>query len=137
MEADMPIIVHFDGKIIKDYTGSTDETKDRLCILMTHEGETHLLDVPGLAHGLVRLSLKQFRSCRILMILWICGIFFDTTASYTGRLRGTCMRLAHFQPLLMLACRHHVGEVHIPTSILNLLVTEPLDQKTNCLSLWK
>ena len=52
MEADMPIIVHFDGKIIKDYTGSTDETKDRLCILMKHEGETHLLDVPGLAHGI-------------------------------------------------------------------------------------
>ena len=47
---------------------------------------------------------------------WICGICFDTTASNTGRLRGACTRLAHFHDqlsLLMLACRHHVGEVHI------------------------
>ena len=64
-EASKPIIVHFDGKNIIDYTGSTDKSKDRRCVLY--------------------------------------------------KLRGACSSLAQFhdRPLLELACRHHVGEVHI------------------------
>ena len=46
-----PIIVHFDRKIIKDYTGSIDETKDRICVLIRHDNQSHLLGAPGLEHG--------------------------------------------------------------------------------------
>ena len=34
-ESNQPIIVHFDGKIIRDFTKATDKTKDRLCAYST------------------------------------------------------------------------------------------------------
>ena len=112
-----PVILHFDGKIIKDFTGATDETKDRLCVLIRFNNETHLLGVPGLDHGTgeeqflaIQKLLDSFQIGRFLH-----GLCFDTTASNTGRLKGVCTRLAKFhgRKLLMLACRHHVGEIHI------------------------
>ncbi|XP_065682417.1 uncharacterized protein LOC124816991 [Hydra vulgaris] len=112
-----PIIVHFDGKIIKDYTGSIDETKDRICMLIRHDNQTHLLGAPGLKHG---SGEAQFTAIQNLLDSFdlgqfIHGVCFDTTASNTGYLKGACARLANFhgRPLLLLACRHHVGELHI------------------------
>ena len=112
-----PVIVHFDGKIIRDFTKATDETKDRLCVLIRHAGETFLLGVPGLDHG---TGEAQFDAIVELLNKfeiggYLHGLCFDTTASNTGRLKGACSRLAEFhgRPLLLLACRHHIGEVHI------------------------
>ncbi|XP_065660859.1 uncharacterized protein LOC136084580 [Hydra vulgaris] len=112
-----PIIVHFDSKIIKDYTGSIDETKDRICVLIRHDNQSHLLGAPGLEHG---SGEAQFAAIQNLLDSFdlgqfIHGVCFDTTASNTGYLKGACARLANFhgRPLLLLACRHHVGELHI------------------------
>ena len=87
-----PIIVHFDSKIIKDFTGEVDSSMDRLCVLINHEGETHLLGVPGLIHG---TGESQFEAIKDLLETYdlgnyLHGICFDTTASNTGRLRGAC-----------------------------------------------
>ena len=38
-----PIIVHFNGNIIKDFTGKVDSSINQMCVLINHEGETHLL----------------------------------------------------------------------------------------------
>ena len=113
----MPIIVYFDGKIITDFTGPVDETKYRLSVLIKRLGESQLLCVPGLAHGtgeaqfeVIYWLLNSYDICE-----WICRICFDTTASNTGRVRGACTSVDHFhdRPLLMLAYRHHSGEIHI------------------------
>ena len=94
-----------------------DETKDRICVLIRHDNQSHLLGAPGLEHG---SGEDQFTAIQNLLDSFnlgqfIHGVCFDTTASNTGYLRGACARLANFngRPLLLLACRHHVGELHI------------------------
>ena len=46
---------------------------------------------------------------------YIVGQVFDTTASNTGRHKGAATRLESLlgKPFLWLACRHHVGELHV------------------------
>ncbi len=45
----------------------------------------------------------------------IVGQVFDTTASNTGRHKGASSRLEVLpsRPVMWLACRHHVGELHV------------------------
>ena len=69
---------------------------------------------------------------------WICGICFDTTASILDALEGLARDWLTFMTNFPCLCWHAdtmLEKSTYPTSIPKLLVTEPLDQKTNCSSL--
>ena len=112
-----PKQIHFDGKMVKEYTGGKKLVKDRLAISMKCEGENTLLGIPP--------CLNSTGECQTEVIInlleeydineGVTGLVFDTTASNTGKEKGVCTRLNEYlgRPILHLACRHHVYECHI------------------------
>lgn len=113
--ADVPLVVHWDGKLLKDITGN--DHVDRLPVIVTGEGISKLLNVAKLSSGTGEAQAKAV--CDSLRE-WdleqrVIGISFDTTSSNTGWISGACIRIqqALGRNLLFLACRHHVFELVI------------------------
>ena len=111
------ISIHFDGKIVKEYTGNISFTQNRLAILVKVNGKAELLGIPPIDSGTGEqqfIAIYDFLENYGLTIQVQC-ICFDTTASNTGRLQGVNTRMSEKlgRPLLLLACRHHVLERHI------------------------
>lgn len=111
-EANVPLTVHWDGKIVQEWSG---EKVDRLAILVSGHGVEKLLATPKLQHG-----TGQAQADAVLKTLayWdiedrIVGLSFDTTASNTGKSGGACVLIerALDRHLLNLACRHHIMEL--------------------------
>ena len=114
---DSCMILHFDGKIVKEYTKGKKLTRDRIAVSVNCEGENMLLGIPPCVN-----STGESQTDVIVEILEsyglkdeIKGIVFDTTASNTGKDKGVCKRINEYlqRPMLHLACRHHVYECHI------------------------
>jgi hypothetical protein len=108
-----PLIVHWDGKLLPDITGT--EKVDRLPVIVTGTNVEQLLGVPKLASG---TGQDQANAVVARLDEWglrskICGLCFDTTASNTGRHSGACVLIeqALGRNLLHFACRHHILEI--------------------------
>jgi hypothetical protein len=111
----VPLILHWDGKIMDDYTAPGRERVDRLPILVSGHNVVKLLSVPKLHDGTAATTSQEIVRT---MDEWglrdrIKGLCFDTTASNTGVIGGVCVRLETEMDrhLLNLACRHHVAEI--------------------------
>ena len=114
-DPEVPLILHWDGKIMDDFTGPGREHVDRLPILVSGQNVVKLLSVPKLHDG---TAATISRAVTESMDEWglrnrIKGLCFDTTASNTGTKGGACIRLETEigHELLNLACRHHMSEI--------------------------
>jgi len=111
----VPLILHWDGKILDDFTVPGHERVDRLPVLVSGKDVVKLLSVPKLHDG---TSPSMTNAILETVDEWglrdrIKGLCFDTTASNTGAKGGVCIRLESDigGQLLNLACRHHVAEI--------------------------
>ncbi|XP_050714934.1 uncharacterized protein LOC126997731 [Eriocheir sinensis] len=111
----VPLILHWDGKIMEDCSLPGQETVDRLPVLVSVQDVVKLLAVPKLHAGTAVVMATS-----ILQTLdeWglkdrISGLCFDTTVSNTGLKGRVCVLIEREleRDLLNLACRHHVAEI--------------------------
>ena len=111
----MPLILHWDGKIMDDCTGPERGKVGRLPILVSGQDVVKLLSVPKLQDGTAATMAQAVIQCIDTWVLRerIKGLCFDTTASNTGTKGGVCIRLEIEigRKLLNLACRHHISEI--------------------------
>lgn len=112
-QPDVPLTVHWDGKIVPAADGSPAE--DRLPVLVSGESVSKLLAVPSLPNGTGCAMAEAVLSA---LEDWdikgrICALSFDTTASNTGLSRGACSIIEQKleKTVLHLACRHHIHEL--------------------------
>jgi len=110
-DSEVPLILHWDGKIIYDFTGPGREHVDCLPILVSGQNVVKLLSIPKLHDGTAAtISWAVTES----MDEWglqnhIKGLRFNTTASNTETKGGVCIQLTEIRhELLDLACRHHI-----------------------------
>src|SRR6218665_847930 len=111
----VPLILHWDGKIIEDFTSPGKKKVDRLPILVSGQNVVKLLSVPKLCNG---TAVKMSEAVIDCMDEWglrdrIKGMCFDTTASNAGTKGGVCLRLQKEigWELLHLAFGHHISEI--------------------------
>ena len=110
------LVFHFDGKIIKLMDG---KTEDRLAIAVSSPGNLsgQFIASPAISdgHGDTMAKCVFKVASDYQLIHSIQALVFDTTASNTGKWRGssTKFELMLGRPLLWLACRHHVPELFI------------------------
>ena len=109
-----PLLLHWDGKLLPDITGSK-ELVDRVAILVTGGQTEQLLAVPKIGRG---TGDEQCNACLRALQDWnlkpmVQGLVFDTTASNNGLKMCACTLIekALERELVWIACRHHVFEV--------------------------
>ena len=101
----VPLIMHWDGKIMEDFTGPGRERVDRLPILVSGQNLVKLLSVPKLLDGTAVTMLNVVvdsmdeRGSRNR----IKGLCLDTTASNAIMCQRSCWRM--FSASMM--CRSH------------------------------
>ena len=107
------LVVHWDGKMMKDITGQ--ETVDRLPILVSMNGCSKLLSVPMIQSG---TGENQANAVIETLNMWgitdnVQALSFDTTSSNTGRHNGACILIEQKlkKNMFYFACRHHVLEL--------------------------
>jgi len=112
---DIPLTVHWDGKLLPSLTGH--DTVDRLAVILSGEGIMKLLSVPQLTSG---SGEAQADAVYNALLEWnvtdrVQCMSFDTTSSNTGNKSGACVLLEHKlgRSILSLACRHHIHELII------------------------
>ncbi|KAK2708416.1 hypothetical protein QYM36_014133, partial [Artemia franciscana] len=112
-QSDVPLVVHWDGKLIPDLIGK--EKVDRLPVLVSGKKVLQLLTVAKLPS-----ETGEAQASAVFGAIEDWGIpgniramCFDTTSSNTGRISGTCVLLEQKlgKELLSLACRHHIMEL--------------------------
>ena len=109
-------VVHWDGKILQYVNGLTE---DRCAIGISAPGvlSWKFLASPAIAAS---TGVEQAQTVNGVLNTWqldkkIIGFCFDTTASNSGKHNGAAKLLEEHleKAVLWLACRHHVGELHI------------------------
>lgn len=110
------LVLHFDGKIIQLFDG---KTEDRLAIAVSSPCNLagQFLASPAISDGTGDTMAKCVYKivADFNLIETIQALVFDTTASNTGRWKGSSTLLEAMldRPLLWLACRHHIPELFI------------------------
>ena len=117
------LILHFDGKIVKEMSDLKNICNDveRIAISVTSP-DFHVKD--DILLGIIQSeSSKQSDQAEIILKLLeyyeiseqIVAVCTDTTSSNTGVKSGAIVLLSNVLgvPLLWLMCRHHIFEVHI------------------------
>ena len=113
------LVVHWDGKIMKDRTNREDPKSvvDRIAVSITGVETEKILGIVKITSG---TGAAQTSAIFELLKLWevsseVIGVSFDTTASNTGSTSGACTLLQQKlqQNLLHFACRHHIHELII------------------------
>ena len=113
------IVLHLDGKVIK--YENRKESDERLAIVLSSpqlECHTQFLAAPRIPDG-TGASMKD--ALMTTLNVWdipdnnIIGMCWDTTASNTGRRQGSATLFEEElgRVIMWLACRHHIGELHI------------------------
>ena len=120
--ADVPLIVHWDGKLMADLTGS--DHVDRLPVLVSGNGVSQLLNVArstGTGEDQARAVVDALKDWNLEDR--IVGLSFDTTSSNTGRHSGACVIIEQKlgKDLLHFACRHHILELVAGAAFTTLL----------------
>ena len=112
--ADVPLIIHWDGKLMPDLMQTSGHV-ERLPIIVTGNGVSQLLQVAKLPNS---TGTEQSKAVVSTLNEWglterVVGMSFDTTASNTGRKAGACVLIEQQigRNLLYLACRHHIHEI--------------------------
>jgi len=107
-------LLHWDGKLLPDITGSK-ETVDRIAVLVTGGGEEMLLGVPKIGCS---TGKQQAEACLTTLDEWgirqqIRGLVLDATVSNTGLKNGACTFIEHSldHKMAWVACRHRVMEL--------------------------
>ena len=105
--------MHWDSKLLPDLTGR--DKIDRLPVIITAPNVEQLLGVPQLSSG------KGNEVCSAVyntlndwcLLDQVEAFVFDTTASNSGLLNGTCILLEQKlnRNILFFACRHHIFEI--------------------------
>jgi len=111
------VIVHWDSKLIQHLTGRSAE---RIAVLVSGGDELKTPKLLGIPPAENATGSTQKSVVVNLLEEWdvldtVIGLVFDTTASNTG-IRNGCAKLIENElkhPILWLACRHHVYELHI------------------------
>ena len=111
-----PLVAHFDGKLLPDSDGHSEELVDRMPIVVSGVNIEQLLAIPKLPKSTGDLMGKA-----VVQTLqnwkgvpdWLAGLCFDTTSSNTGIHTGaiTVIQQMFNKRLLFLACRHHILEI--------------------------
>lgn len=109
----VPLVVHWDGKLLQDLTGK--HNVERLPILISGHRVNKLLGVPKLASGTGENTASAISAA---LQNWgladhVKAMCFDTTSANTGHRAGACILLEQKlgRCLLRLACRHHILEL--------------------------
>ena len=110
------VVVHWDGKIL---TVKGNKESNRVAVYVSgvdDSGFRKLMGCPEVQDG---TGMSEAKVVKAFLEEWgvekeICGLVFDTTSSNTGCDIGACKYLEdwHDTPLLWLACRHHIHELH-------------------------
>lgn len=107
------VVVHWDSKILPNLIGT--ENVDRLPVIITAPNIEQLLGVPHLSSGTGKeISSAVYDTLKDwTMLEKVQAFVFDTTASNSGRLNGSCVLLEQMlnRPILFFACRHHILEI--------------------------
>lgn len=112
------LILHFDGKLVKDYTDGRVSTRERCSILVSSPEleEDVLIGVPTITSS---AGVHQVEGLIPLLDEWgirdnIFGICCDSTATQTGKYAGAIQLLQTElkQPVVWIICRRHVMELH-------------------------
>ena len=112
----MFLVCHWDGKVIKLITGKKEE---RLAIALSCPNEIpgQFLASPVVPDGKGKSMAKAVFDIgtEYGLISQMEAMVFDTTASNTGVYKGSGSIFEKMikKPLLWIACRHHVPELHI------------------------
>jgi hypothetical protein len=92
-----------------------DDKVDRIAVIASGGGVCKLLGAPGICSGSGKAIAEAVIRC---VEEWgikeqLKGLFFDTTASNTGRKSGACTLIEEKmgRELLHLPCRHHIMEI--------------------------
>ena len=114
------VVVHWDGKTL---TLKGKVESKRVCVYLSGveaEKSIKLLGIPECSSG---KGVDEFQVVREYLVKWkvkeqIIGMVFDTTNSNSGEHSGACKYLEVWvnSPLLWLACRHHIAELHMGTA---------------------
>ena len=111
------LVLHWDGKILKI---KGNQQSNRVCVYITGvtaQNVRKLLAVPETKDGtgsaeaeVVKDALKEWS-----IKDEVCAFVFDTTSSNSGAENGACKCLEDWLgfPVLWLACRHHIHELHL------------------------
>ena len=123
--------VHWDGKTL---TLKRNKKTNRVCVYLTGVGadsSRKLLGVPETPSGTGAAEAKVVTD---MLTSWdvmdeVVGIVFDTTSSNTGAEKGACKFVEEWRgsPILWLACRHHIAELHMMRAVEAILgsTTDP------------
>jgi hypothetical protein len=115
------VVAHWDGKTLA--LRGRIESK-RVCVYLSGvdaEKTRKLLGIPECISG---KGVDEFEITKEFLVEWkvkeqLVGMVFDTTASNSGEYTGACRYLEIWvgHPILWLACRRHVAELHIGTAV--------------------
>ena len=110
-------VVHWDGKIckVKGHLSS-----NRVAVYVTGTEADHVRKLLGAPEVVAGTGQAEAEVVQQMLNDWgikqeCCGLVFDTTSSNTGAESGACVYLEAWRgsPLLWLACRHHIHELHL------------------------
>jgi len=112
----VPLVAHFDGKLLPNIDGSKRELQDCMPVVVSGLGINKLLGIRKLPVGtgtLMGQKVVEFVREWPGVEEHLAGLCFDTTASNTGVHTGaiTVVQQSFSKRLLFLACRHHVHEI--------------------------
>ena len=115
------MVVHWDGKAMK-LKGKI-ESK-RVCVYISGVNAEKVQKLLGIPESQSGRGVDEFNVVKEHLISWelreqVIGMVFDTTATNSGEESGACQFLEIWRdsPILWLACRHHIAELHIGTAV--------------------
>jgi hypothetical protein len=110
------VAVHWDGKIL-DMKGNMES--NRVAVYITGVDATGFKKLMGCPESNDGTGASEAEVVKAFLEEWgvtkkICRLVFDTTSSNTGCENGACKCLEDWlnTPILWLACRHHIHELH-------------------------
>ena len=109
--------LHLDGKLLIERMNLESNRTPVYISGVDASGYKKLLGAPETKEG---TGLAEAEVVKKVMDEWgvkkeVCAIVFDTTSTNTGAEAGACKFLEDWleTPLLWIACRHHVHELHL------------------------
>ena len=110
-------LLHWDGKILS-VKGNT--KSNRVCVYISGVGDDNTKKLLGAPETEAGTGAAEAEVVKSALTQWgmkqeICGMVFDTTSSNSGENIGACKLIEDWlgSPVLWLACRHHVHELHL------------------------
>ena len=100
----LPIILHFDGKIIQDITDVIKMKRDQFAVIANIDETFYLLAIPAIESGTGEDQFKALVECCEEYDLKdkVKGICFDTMVSNTSTKSGTNVRFSKYEGSIMI-----------------------------------